>query len=414
MTKVLADLCEAIVDCEHKTVPEGDGFALSVGTRAMKDGRLLIEACKPVSRSTYEAWARRMKPQPGDLVLAREAPVGQVIRVPEDPRLCLGQRTVLIRPAYKRVHPRFLHYWLLGSEAQGVMTAKARGATVPHLNVEDIRALDVRNLPDDGRVQEFGGETLGALDDLIENNRRRIELLEQMAQAIYREWFVRYRYPGHEDAAFVDSPLGPIPDGWEVRPLTELAMLDRTGVQPQRSPDERFDHFSIPAFDDGQLPTVDAGSTIKSGKFLLTEASVLVSKLNPRIERTWLFEPEGHRRCVASTEFLALIPQGGVSLEFLYLLARSAPFRERLRELSGGTSTSHQRAKPDDFLRLIVVVPQESAVSRFTRVIAPMLGMGRRLRVENRSLAALRDLLLPKLVTGEIDVSHLDLDAIVA
>ena len=88
-----------------------------------------------------------MLPQAGDLVLAREAPVGQVIRIPAQPRVCLGQRTVLIRPKAALVHPRFIHYWLLGPDAQGMMAAQAAGATVPHLNVEDIRNLDISRLP---------------------------------------------------------------------------------------------------------------------------------------------------------------------------------------------------------------------------------------------------------------------------
>src|SRR5947209_4628156 len=103
---------------------------MSVGTRAMKDGRLVLEACKPVSEPTYLVWTRRMQPRAGDLILAREAPVGQVIRVPEHPRVCLGQRTVLIRADETKVHPRFLHYWLLGPSAQALMAATAAGATV--------------------------------------------------------------------------------------------------------------------------------------------------------------------------------------------------------------------------------------------------------------------------------------------
>src|SRR4051794_7576937 len=130
MTRTLSDLCRAIVDCEHRTAPVGDGFALSVGTRAMKIGRLVLKACKPVSEDTFRAWTRRCTPTPGDLILAREAPVGDVVRVPPEPPVCLGQRTVLVRPDQGSVDPRFLHYWLLGPVAQAEMAARAAGATV--------------------------------------------------------------------------------------------------------------------------------------------------------------------------------------------------------------------------------------------------------------------------------------------
>ncbi len=95
------------------------------------------------------------------------------------------------------------------------MRAQTGGATVGHLNVGDIRKLDVGPMPTDPRHQAVTADLLGSLDDLIENNRRRVEVLEEMARAIYREWFVKFRYPGHEDVPLVDSALGPIPDGWE-------------------------------------------------------------------------------------------------------------------------------------------------------------------------------------------------------
>jgi type I restriction enzyme, S subunit len=237
MSKTLDDLSLAIVDCEHKTAPEGDGFAVSVGTRAMKDGRLVLNACKLVSSSTYDQWTRRLTPVEGDLVLAREAPVGQVVRVPAHPPICLGQRTVLIRPDAAKVDPRFLHYWLIGPVAQEFMSSRAGGATVAHLNVEDIRGLDVSGLPVDRKTQRFAAGLLGSIDDLIENNRRRIGLLEQMAQAIYREWFVKFRYPGHEHATFVDSPLGPIPSDWSASSVGEITSSVVRGVAPRYSED---------------------------------------------------------------------------------------------------------------------------------------------------------------------------------
>ncbi len=353
-----------------------------------------------------------MRPQQGDLILAREAPVGQVVRVPQEPRVCLGQRTVLIRPNPAVVEPRFLHYWLLGPAAQQVMTSIAAGATVPHLNVADIRALDISEMPRSLTQQAFVAETLGSIDDLIENNRRRVEVLEEMARAIYREWFVYFRYPGHEDVPLVDSPLGPIPESWVQGVLGDLAEIDRKNIQPSKSPEELFDHYSIPAFDNGQRPAVDVGATIKSGKYLLSSQAVLVSKLNPRIDRVWFADPSEERRSVCSTEFLVLRPTARSSLDHLYLLSRDAVFRNQLTALSGGTSGSHQRAKPKDFLNLPVQVPPTDLVRDLDDAVGDQLRCARLLRCQSEQVACLRDLLLPKLVTGQIDVSHLDIDAL--
>ncbi|MEX2620740.1 MAG: restriction endonuclease subunit S [Egibacteraceae bacterium] len=301
---------------------------------------------------------------------------------------------------------RFIQSAILAADIAPFVT----GAAQPKLSQANLRRIPLV-LPS-LRTQELVAGLLDALDELIENNRRRVEVLEEMARAIYREWFVHFRYPGHEHATLVDSPLGLIPEGWCVRPLGDVATIDRTSVRPDRSPGEVFDHYSIPSFDDGQRPVVESGLTIKSGKFLLNKPAVMVSKLNPRIERVWFVEPAEGSRSVASTEFLVLRPATHLSLEFLYLMARSEPFQLRLKELSGGTSTSHQRAKPADFLGLAVIEPTAGPADRLVAATGEQLRLARTLRIHNQYLAATRDLLLPKLVTGQIDVSSLDLDAL--
>ncbi len=307
---------------------------------------------------------------------------------------------------FKGADPRYVFYLLQTLP----LAALDAGASNPTLNRNHAHLLPVRVPP--RAVQQRISWVLGSIDDLIESNRRRVVVLDEMASLVYREWFVRLRYPGHEDDSLVDSSLGPIPDGWEPTSLGEIAVIDRTSVQPARSPREIFVHFSIPAFDHDGLPSVDEGRSIRSGKYLVTAPAVLVSKLNPRIERTWLVEPTAERRSVASTEFLVLRPATHLPLEFIYLMARSEPFQVRLRELSGGTSTSHQRARPADFLRLTVLAPAPQPVARFTDVIRPQLQLARDLRANSGRLAVLRDVLLPRLLTGQIDVSSLRTDAL--
>lgn len=392
MSQTLADLCDAIVDCEHKTAPVGDGFALSVGTRAMKNGRLVVDACKSVSEATYDAWTRRMRPVPGDLVLAREAPVGQVIRVPDDERICLGQRTVLIRPDVTQVHPRFLHYWLLGPDAQGPMAAQAGGATVPHLNVEDIRNLDVSGLPKNPRLQDFAVNALGSLDDLIENNRRRVEVLEEMARAIYREWFVHFRYPGHEDATLVDSPLGPIPEGWDVRPLGAVAELKGGSTLTKASYVESgYTAFSA-AGPDGYLTDYEA-----DGK------GVVLSAVGARCGRT--FRASGRWSSIANT--IKILPRNDYCGPSWLYLATSDP----------DTWPKRGSAQPfvsiNDARAVQVLVPCRETNSTFESVVGSSYDAVDLLRSSIAQAAAIRDLLLPRLVTGQIDVSSLDLDALV-
>src|SRR5437870_2014835 len=146
-TNKLKDVCELIVDCEHKTAPPQQTGYPSIRTPNIGRGRLLLEGVNRVSEETYKEWTKREVPQADDLILAREAPVGNVAIIPPNLKVCLGQRTVLLRANKHLVAPHYLVYLLLGDEIQGRIQAIANGATVGHLNVRDIRELELPELP---------------------------------------------------------------------------------------------------------------------------------------------------------------------------------------------------------------------------------------------------------------------------
>ncbi len=407
----LSDLCLAIVDCEHKTAPEGDGFAMSVGTKAIKGGRLELRGAKPVSEETYIAWTRRMRPRPGDLILAREAPVGDVIRVPEEPLICLGQRTVLIRPDASKVHPRFLHYWLLGPDAQGVMRAQTGGATVGHLNVGDIRRLDVEPMPISLSHQAKTAEILGSIDDLIENNRRRVVVLEEMARAIYREWFVKFRYPGHEDVPFVNSPLGQIPEGWKVQRASEAVQIN-----PSIKIDRSVEYPFIAMGDVSETSMVCYPSETRTGASgaRFANGDTLLARINPSLQngKTGFVQSLREGECgLGSTE---LIVMRGllVGPAYTYCLARQDEFRANAIASMVGAS-GRQRVRNECFDTYLIAVPPTAISDLYEINVGPMFSEIDLLHRQAQMLAAKRALLLPKLVTGQIDVSELDLGALV-
>jgi len=145
--KPLDDLCELIVDCEHKTAPTQEEGIPSIRTPNIGKGKLLLDGVYRVSENTYRKWTRRAEPLPGDLILAREAPAGNVAVIPNGLKVCLGQRTVLIRPSRNVFDPEFLALILLQPRMQQKLLAHSRGATVQHVNMKDIRALDVGGIP---------------------------------------------------------------------------------------------------------------------------------------------------------------------------------------------------------------------------------------------------------------------------
>jgi type I restriction enzyme S subunit len=269
-------------------------------------------------------------------------------------------------------------------------------------------------------VQRATAQILGTLDDKIELNRRMNQTLEAMAQALFKSWFVdfdpvRAKAEGRDSGlplhiadlfpdSFEDSELGEIPKGWTVGLLGDAVEQLRHPENPLDSPNAEFSHFSIPAFDDGQVPKVEPGESIKSLKLRVPPGVVLLSKLNPEIERVWLVDVEPDDRAVCSTEFLVLRPLPPFTRSYVYCLARSPVFRQQIESLVTGTSKSHQRAQVDSILNLAVGVPPRSVVVPFGHRADNLLARTLVSRRESHALANLRDILLPRLISGDVRI----------
>lgn len=144
----LSELCELIVDCEHKTAPCQDTGYPSIRTPNIGFGKLILHGVNRVSEEVYRKWTRRAIPLPGDLILAREAPAGNIGIIPEDTYVCLGQRTVLLRTKSNLIAPLYLAYLILSKDVQAKLLSHSQGSTVTHINLRDIRGFEVFNIPD--------------------------------------------------------------------------------------------------------------------------------------------------------------------------------------------------------------------------------------------------------------------------
>ena len=236
----LNDVCELIVDCPHSTAPdEGEGYPL-IRTPNIGKGRLLLEDVHRVSKSVYDDRNKRAVPKENDLILAREAPVGNVALIKKGQEVCLGQRTVLIRPNPKKVLPEFLVYYLLSPQIQHIFTGSSNGTIVSHLNLAILRNMEI-SLPSIS-VQEEISKHFVAIDDKIDLNNSLVENLENYIDLIYRQWFVDFNFPDEQgkpykenDGKFVESYENEqIPVEWKKVPLLEV--VDWQGnTQPPKS-----------------------------------------------------------------------------------------------------------------------------------------------------------------------------------
>ena len=242
---------------------------------------------------------------------------------------------------------------------------------------------------------------LSAYDDLIENNTRRIHILEEMAAAIYREWFVEFRYPGHERVPLVDSELGPIPEGWSIRMLSMLARI----TMGQSPPSAAYNRKGIGLpFHQGvgtygtHYPVHQVHST--SGLRIAEPGDTLVSVRAP-VGRINIAD----RRLILGRGVCA-VGSGGAPNGFL-LHALKDVFRE---EDAMGNGSIFKAVTRGDMERIPVRWPGDEHARRFGDTVAPMWELIGGLTIGVGNLRAARDLLLPRLISGEIDVSDLDID----
>jgi type I restriction enzyme S subunit len=192
LIQTLASITDLIVDCEHKTAPTQEIGIPSIRTPNIGKGYLIFDNVNRVSEETYELWTKRAKPISGDLILAREAPAGNVGIIPQGERVCLGQRTVLIRPKKNRIDSQFLAFLLLHPLIQKRLLAKSTGATVQHVNMKDIRELKLSELPSIQTQQKLTKELedLRSQGDRLETiYRQKIAALNELKQSILQKAF---------------------------------------------------------------------------------------------------------------------------------------------------------------------------------------------------------------------------------
>ena len=338
----------------------------------------------------------------------------------------VNQHVAIIRPDSDNLDMGYLRYYLVSPGMQTLLLSWAgSGGTRNALTKGMIESLEIP-LPPIPEQQAIA-HILRTLDDKIELNRRMNETLEAMARALFKSWFVDFdpvrakvegRWCRGESLSglpadlydlfpdrLVDSELGEIPEGWGVGHFRDVATQLRDNENPAVSPDTLFSHFSIPAYDEGQTPKNEFGASIKSAKSRVPQDAVLLSKLNPEIERVWLADVAPDERAICSTEFLVLKAKPPFQSSYVYCLALSPFFRQQIESIVTGTSKSHQRAPADAVLSLESLIPPVRVIEAFVTSASGLFRRSMALGRESRALASQRDALLPGLVSGVVQVA---------
>jgi type I restriction enzyme S subunit len=374
---MLSDVCDFIVDCPHSTVPdEGKGYPI-IRTPNIGKGRLILDGVQRVSQRVYSERNQRAVPRSGDLIFAREAPAGNVALITDnDGKVCLGQRTVLIRPDFQKVDPAFLVYYILAPEQQYKLLGTANGATVAHVNLPIIRKMPL-DLPEIESQHKIAG-VLSAYDNLIENNQRQIKLLEEAAHRLYKEWFVNLHFPGYEDNEVVDG----VPEGWHRGVLKELINVNYGKDHKTKAPNPG----NIPVYGSGGLMR-KCNKSLYSGEAVLIPRKGSLNNIMYVNEEFWTVD----------TMFYATMKREHTAL-FVYFFISSYD----MYAMNIGAAVPSMTVKILDAMS--VLIPSDDLLKKYDDLVQMFFIRIASLTKQNEYLIEARDRLLLKLIGGEIEV----------
>jgi type I restriction enzyme S subunit len=310
--------------------------------------------------------------------------------------------TTLYVRDFKGNEPRFVAYFLQTLN----FANRSAAAAVPGINRNDLHRIPV-HCPD-LKQQRHIASILSAYDDLIENNTRRIAILEEMARRTYEEWFVRFRFPGHEGVRMIESELGLVPEGWAPCRLERVCSRMNSGNTPSRSEPNYWDGGTVAWYKtkelwDGYLFESEERVTelaVAEKKTRVFEAGTILMAIygSPTVGRLGITTG----RCACNQAALGMLPDlAKVTFWTLYyaLLALRVEFNNKAQ------GAAQQNISKEKVAEMPFLLPEMKTQHRFDEVVAPMQAMLRNLQERNRNLRTTRDLLLPKLISGELDMS---------
>lgn len=389
-------LCSSIIDCINKTAPvvDYDTPFKMIRTTNVKNGRINLDDARCVDEATFNKWNRRLTPQKDDIVLTREAPLGDVGLIRTDDKVFLGQRTMLYRANPAILDQRFLYYTLLGPTLQAQLKTLGSGSTVEHVRVPDAEKLTIPYpcLTTQRKIAAI----LSAYDDLIENNNSRIRSLEKMTEEIYREWFIRLRFPSDKGGKV--KKLNP--KKWEKIKLPNLAKI--TYGFPFKA--EKFNSHGmgkpiVRIRNIQNSETQDYTEETVSEKYLVKQGDILIGMDGEFHINHWYGEEAYLVQRVCKISPLQSILKG-----YLYR-AIQRPIKH-LESILLGATVGHLGAKHLNDID-ILIPPVEHLVH--LDIFNKLENQKAQIEYINRQLTKTKNLLLSRLISGKLSVEKLNI-----
>ena len=319
---------------------------------------------------------------------------GRIAQIEDVPSATTIDGHMILIRSNRKVTQKFLGYALKAHQWE-VLQLDEGSTGQTELNRDRLLDEIMINYPVSFDEQNAIVGTLESIDRKLIVNEQLNDNLEQQAQAIYHERFETI------------SP-NDLPSEWRIVTLGEVATISSKSFNPLKEPEILLEHYSIPAFDEARFPVFELSTSIKSNKFIIDASCFMISKLNPTTKRVWKpYCLTGNAVC--STEFIVYKAKDKTITDFLYSVIDSNSFSDFMCSHVTGSTGSRQRTTPSDTLSYELILPSEDELAKFQSLVSPMYAQIRINAIENDRLKRLRDSLLPKLMSGEIDVSTIQL-----
>lgn len=390
----VGDVCNTISDTYRGT----DDEVVLVNTSDVLKGKFLNRKCVP-NKNLKGQFKKTFKKN--DILYSEIRPANKryaYVDFEHTENYIASTKLMVLRPNINIIHPRFLFAYLSSTHVLAELQhlAETRSGTFPQITFSSELAPMPISVPDLKTQEKIVG-LLDSIEDKIQNNDDINKNLLQQTQALYSAWFEQF------------LPFdGKIPSDWYIGNIGTIATIKTNSFNPQKNPGVMLEHYSIPAFDEQHFPVFEPSDNVKSNKYILTNNSVLASKLNPDTKRIW--RPMClTNQAVCSTEFIVFETNNSTHKDFLFSIINSQSFSDWMCAHTTGSTNSRQRTTPSTTLEFKVPIAPDDVIDEFCASVTPMYDLVSQNLQENQRLKSLRDSLLPRLMSGEIDVSNIDI-----
>ncbi|WP_158109080.1 restriction endonuclease subunit S [Staphylococcus aureus] len=337
--------------------------------------------------------------------------VGKVGRIEFDYPALQNQRVGKFELKYSNsADLDFLFYYFLQPKITEYLVRNSTGsANQANINSKLIETVKIPNfsLIKQKSISKF----LNQITRKIETNQKMIANLKELSQTLFKHWFVDFEFPDEDGNPYkssggemIDSELGKIPSNWKIYKLKDIASHKKETFNPKKSEEVTVKHFSLPAYDNEEQAIEEEVNKIKSNKWIINNNCVLFSKMNPDTKRIWLPVIDNKKLNVASSEFVVMESPNNKINSFIYNICLNSQFIDYLKANTTGSTNSRQRVKPTIAVNYKLAI-EDSIVKKYSEIITPYMEEMKILRSEIGKLTQLRDTLLPKLMSGELEIS---------